>query len=40
MGGSKPRQGVVKTRLTTTNQDGEVVQVFVASLIVPRRPMT
>jgi acyl dehydratase len=37
---SKPHQGVVKTRITTTNQHGEVVQVFVASLIVPRRPAT
>jgi acyl dehydratase len=37
---SKPHQGVVKTRITTTNQHGEAVQVFVASLIVPRRPAT
>jgi acyl dehydratase len=35
---SKPHQGVVKTRITTTNQRGEAVQVFVANLIVPRRP--
>lgn len=35
---SKPLQGVVRTRITTTNQHGETVQVFVASLIVPRRP--
>ena len=35
---SKPHQGVVRTRITTTNQHGEAVQVFVASLIVPRRP--
>jgi acyl dehydratase len=35
---SKPRQGVVRTKVTTTNQDGEVVQVFIANLIVPRRP--
>ena len=35
---SKPLQGVVRTRITTTNQHGEAVQVFVASLIVPRRP--
>ena len=36
---SKPQQGVVKTQVTTTNQHGEVVQVFVATLIVPRRPV-
>jgi acyl dehydratase len=35
---SKPQQGVVRARLTTTNQHGDVVQVFVATLIVPRRP--
>jgi acyl dehydratase len=35
---SKRQQGVLKTRVTTTNQHGEVVQVFVANLIVPRRP--
>ena len=35
---SRPRQGVVKTRITTRNQHGEAVQVFVANLIVPRRP--
>ena len=36
---SKPEQGVVRTRITTTNQHGEAVQVFVATLIVPRRPL-
>ena len=35
---SKPGQGVARTRVMTTNQRGEVVQVFVATLIVPRRP--
>ena len=35
---SKPEQGIVKARVTTTNQHGEVVQVFTATLIVPRRP--
>jgi acyl dehydratase len=35
---SKPQQGIVRTRVTTTNQLGEVVQVFVATLVVPRRP--
>jgi acyl dehydratase len=37
---SKPGQGLVRTRTTTTNQRGEVVQEFVATLIVPRRPTT
>jgi acyl dehydratase len=37
---SKPQQGVVRARLTTRNQHGEAVQVFVATLIVPRRPAT
>jgi acyl dehydratase len=35
---SRPSQGMVKVRTTTLNQDGEAVQVFVANLIVPRRP--
>lgn len=35
---SKPGQGVVRTRITTTNQHGEAVQVFVATLIAPARP--
>ena len=34
---SRPRQGLVKVRTTTLNQNGETVQVFVANLIVPRR---
>ncbi len=34
---SKPHQGVARVRNTTLNQDGEVVQVFTAVLIVPRR---
>jgi acyl dehydratase len=37
---SKPQQGVVRTRVTTSNQHGEAVQVFVATLIVPRRQVT
>jgi acyl dehydratase len=37
---SRPQQGVVRTRVTTTNQRGEVVQEFVATLIVARRPIT
>ena len=34
---SRPRQGLVKVRTMTLNQNGETVQVFVANLIVPRR---
>jgi len=35
---SRPQQGVVRVRVTTKNQNGETVQVFIANLIVPRRP--
>jgi acyl dehydratase len=35
---SRPHLGLVKLRITTTNQNGEVVQVFVANIVVPRRP--
>lgn len=35
---SRPHQGIVTVRTTTRNQNGEAVQVFVANLIVPRRP--
>ena len=34
---SRPQQGLIKVRTTTLNQDGEAVQVFVGSLVVPRR---
>lgn len=34
---SRPTQGLIKVRTTTLNQDGEAVQVFVGSLVVPRR---
>ena len=34
---SRPDQGLIKVRITTLNQNGEAVQVFVANLIVPRR---
>jgi acyl dehydratase len=34
---SRPTQGIIKVRTTTFNQDGEPVQVFVGSLVVPRR---
>lgn len=35
---SRPSQGLVKLRITTLNHNDEPVQVFVANLIVPRRP--
>ncbi len=35
---SKPDRGIVTVRNETLNQRGEVVQVFVAKLVVPRRP--
>jgi acyl dehydratase len=34
---SRPQQGLIKVRMTALNQNGEVVQVLVANLIVPRR---
>jgi acyl dehydratase len=35
---SRPHLGLVKVRITTTNQNGEAVQVYVANIVVPRRP--
>jgi acyl dehydratase len=35
---SRPEQGMVKVRSTTYNQNNEAVQVFVANLVVQRRP--
>ncbi|MGA8012459.1 MAG: MaoC family dehydratase [Candidatus Acidiferrales bacterium] len=35
---SKPNQGIVTVRMTTLNQNGEEVQVFIAKLLVFRRP--
>jgi acyl dehydratase len=35
---SRPNLGLVKGRITTTNQNGDAVQVFVANIVVPRRP--
>ena len=35
---SRPTRGLVKVRVTTVNQEGAPVQIFVASLVVPRRP--
>jgi acyl dehydratase len=34
---SRPQQGLIKLRTTTLNQDGEVVLMYVANLVVPRR---
>src|SRR4029434_3298518 len=33
---SRPDQGVIKVRTTTSNQHGEPVQVLIGNLIVPR----
>lgn len=35
---TRPEQGMVKARTTTFNQHGEPVQIFVANMVVPRRP--
>jgi acyl dehydratase len=35
---SRPNQGWIKVRITTLNQNGEAVQVFVGNLTVPCRP--
>jgi acyl dehydratase len=35
---SKPDRGMVRAKLTTTNQDGDVVQTFSPKLVVFRRP--
>lgn len=37
---SNPARGMIKVRATTTNQNGEAVQILVANLVVPRRPST
>jgi len=34
---SRPDRGLIKLRTTTLNQDGEAVQILVATLVVPRR---
>jgi acyl dehydratase len=34
----RPDMGLIKVRTTTMNQIGEAVQIFVANLLVPRRP--
>jgi acyl dehydratase len=33
---SRPRQGLVKVRMTTLNQNGEPVQFMIANIVVPR----
>jgi acyl dehydratase len=35
---SKPDRGIIRIRNVTTNQDGEIVQTFLASVLVRRRP--
>jgi acyl dehydratase len=35
---SRPEQGLAKVHTTTLNQDGQVVQISVGNLVVPRRP--
>lgn len=35
---SNPKQGIVKMKTTTLNQNGEPVQIFTGNLIVPRQP--
>ena len=35
---SKPDRGIIRIRNVTTNQDGDVVQTFQASVLVRRRP--
>jgi acyl dehydratase len=36
---SRPEQGLIKAKTTTLNQHGEAVQVLIANLVVPRRPV-
>jgi len=36
---SRPDQGLIKVRTTTLNQNGEPVQILIANLVVPRRPI-
>ena len=37
---SKPDRGIIRIRNVTTNQNGEVVQSFLASVLVRRKPAT
>ncbi len=34
---SNPARGTIKVRATTTNQNGDAVQILIATLVVPRR---
>jgi acyl dehydratase len=34
---SRPDRGLIKVRMTTLNQDGEVALMYIASMVVPRR---
>jgi acyl dehydratase len=36
---SRPGVGIVPARVTTRNQDGDIVQTFTPALLVPRRPV-
>lgn len=36
---SRPDRGIVQMRMTTLNQDDHIVQMMVANLVVPRRPV-
>jgi acyl dehydratase len=36
---SRPEQGLIKVRTTTLNQNGDPVQILIANLVVPRRPV-
>jgi acyl dehydratase len=35
---SRPERGMVRVRNETRNQNGDIVQVLIAKLVVPRRP--
>lgn len=37
---SRPTQGLMRVRNTTLNQNGEAVQAYVVTLVVPRRPLS
>jgi acyl dehydratase len=34
---SRPEQGIVKVKVTTRNQEGEALQIYIANLVVQRR---
>jgi len=36
---SRPDRGIATIRSTTTNQNGDAVQVLTMKLVVPRRPL-